>query len=101
MLSGGNQQKIALGKMMQVEPDIVILDEPAGYRCGNETAVYLFVRELVKQGKSCILISSELSEIIGLVISDCDAAEGFWVSSWAMKSMKKKSCCMPPALKEE
>jgi ribose transport system ATP-binding protein len=67
MLSGGNQQKIALGKMMQVEPDIVILDEPTrGIDVGTKQQVYLFVRELVKQGKSCILISSELSEIIGL-----------------------------------
>ncbi|HHT90956.1 MAG: sugar ABC transporter ATP-binding protein [Bacillota bacterium] len=67
MLSGGNQQKIALGKMMQVEPDIVILDEPTrGIDVGTKQQVYRFVRELVKQGKSCILISSELSEIIGL-----------------------------------
>ena len=66
-LSGGNQQKIALGKMMQVEPDIVILDEPTrGIDVGTKQQVYYFVRQLVEQGKSCILISSELGEIIGL-----------------------------------
>lgn len=67
MLSGGNQQKIALGKMMQVEPDIVILDEPTrGIDVGTKQQVYFFIRQLVEQGKSCILISSELGEIIGL-----------------------------------
>ncbi|HPT82642.1 MAG TPA: sugar ABC transporter ATP-binding protein [Limnochordia bacterium] len=67
MLSGGNQQKIALGKMMQVDPDVVILDEPTrGIDVGTKQQVYYFVRELVKQGKSCILISSELPEIVGL-----------------------------------
>lgn len=67
MLSGGNQQKIALGKMMQIEPDIVILDEPTrGIDVGTKQQVYLFIRGLVEEGKSCILVSSELSEIIGL-----------------------------------
>lgn len=67
MLSGGNQQKIALGKLMQVEPDIVILDEPTrGIDVGTKQQVYYFIRELAKRGKSCILISSELPEIVGL-----------------------------------
>ncbi len=67
MLSGGNQQKIALGKMMQVDPDIVILDEPTrGIDVGTKQQVYFFIRDLVEQGKSCILISSELGEIISL-----------------------------------
>lgn len=67
MLSGGNQQKIALGKMMQVDPDVVILDEPTrGIDVGTKQQIYFFIRELVRRGKSCILISSELGEVIGL-----------------------------------
>lgn len=66
-LSGGNQQKIALGKIMQVDPEIVILDEPTrGIDVGTKQQIYYFVRELTKQGKSVILISSEMQEIIGL-----------------------------------
>lgn len=66
-LSGGNQQKLAFGKMMQIEPEIVILDEPTrGIDIGTKQQVYFFIRDLVKRGMSCILISSELGEIIGL-----------------------------------
>ncbi|HBG01629.1 MAG TPA: ABC transporter ATP-binding protein [Firmicutes bacterium] len=67
MLSGGNQQKIALGKMMQINPEIVILDEPTrGIDVGTKQQVYFFIRDLVEQGTSCILVSSELGEVISL-----------------------------------
>ncbi|MFW5986536.1 MAG: sugar ABC transporter ATP-binding protein [Halanaerobiales bacterium] len=66
-LSGGNQQKLALAKIMQVEPEIIILDEPTrGIDVGTKQQIYYFVKELVEQGKSCIMVSSELQEIIGL-----------------------------------
>ena len=66
-LSGGNQQKVALAKIMQVEPQILILDEPTrGIDVGTKRQIYFFIHELARQGKSCILISSELQEIIGL-----------------------------------
>lgn len=66
-LSGGNQQKVALGKIMQVDPEIVILDEPTrGIDVGTKQQIYYFVRELTEQGRSVILISSEMQEIIGL-----------------------------------
>lgn len=66
-LSGGNQQKLALGKIMQVDPDILILDEPTrGIDVGTKREIYYFIQRLTEQGKSVILISSELPEIIGL-----------------------------------
>lgn len=66
-LSGGNQQKLALAKMMQVEPEILILDEPTrGIDVGTKREIYHFIQQLTEQGKSVILISSELPEIIGL-----------------------------------
>ena len=66
-LSGGNQQKIVLAKIMQISPDIIILDEPTrGIDIGTKRQIYFFISELTKEGKACILISSELPEIIGL-----------------------------------
>lgn len=66
-LSGGNQQKLLLAKIMQIEPDIIIIDEPTrGIDVGTKHQIYLFINELTKQGKSCVLISSEMQEIIGM-----------------------------------
>jgi ribose transport system ATP-binding protein len=66
-LSGGNQQKVALAKAMEVEPEIVILDEPTrGIDINTKQMIYRFINDLARQGKSCIVISSELPEIIGL-----------------------------------
>ncbi|MFS8542573.1 MAG: sugar ABC transporter ATP-binding protein, partial [Limnochordales bacterium] len=66
-LSGGNQQKLALAKIMQVEPEIIILDEPTrGIDVGTKREIYYFIHQLAAQGRAVILISSELQEIIGL-----------------------------------
>lgn len=66
-LSGGNQQKVVLGKVMQIDPEIIILDEPTrGIDVGTKRQIYFLVRELVSRGKSVIVISSELPEVIGL-----------------------------------
>jgi ribose transport system ATP-binding protein len=66
-LSGGNQQKIVLGKWMAAEPDIFILDEPTrGVDVGAKAEIYQLIFELAQLGKSVILISSEMEEIINL-----------------------------------
>jgi ribose transport system ATP-binding protein len=66
-LSGGNQQKLLLGKMMLLEPEIVVIDEPTrGIDIGTKQQIYRFVAELAAQGKSVIVISSEMQELIGL-----------------------------------
>lgn len=66
-LSGGNQQKLILSKWTFVEPDILILDEPTrGIDVGAKYEIYLIINKLVSEGKSVILISSELPEIIGM-----------------------------------
>ena len=66
-LSGGNQQKLLLAKTMLTEPEIVIIDEPTrGIDIGTKQQIYHFVRELARQGKAVIVISSELPEVIGL-----------------------------------
>lgn len=66
-LSGGNQQKVVLAKWLYNDADILILDEPTrGIDVGAKYEIYLLMLELVKQGKSIIMISSELPEIFAL-----------------------------------
>jgi len=66
-LSGGNQQKLLLAKTMLVEPDIVIIDEPTrGIDIGTKQQIYSFIDRLARSGKSVIVISSEMAEVIGL-----------------------------------
>ncbi len=66
-LSGGNQQKLALAKILQTSPQIVILDEPTrGVDVGAKREIYFLIQQLTEAGKSVIVISSELSELLGL-----------------------------------
>lgn len=66
-LSGGNQQKVLLAKWMFAEPDVLILDEPTrGIDVGAKYEIYCIINELVAAGKSVIMISSELPEILGM-----------------------------------
>ncbi len=66
-LSGGNQQKVLLAKWMFAEPDILILDEPTrGIDVGAKYEIYCIINQLVADGKSVIMISSELPEILGM-----------------------------------
>ncbi|RDW20699.1 multiple monosaccharide ABC transporter ATP-binding protein [Oceanobacillus chungangensis] len=66
-LSGGNQQKVVLGKWIFTDPDVLILDEPTrGIDVGAKFELYKVINELVEKGKSVILISSELPELIGM-----------------------------------
>jgi ABC-type sugar transport system ATPase subunit len=66
-LSGGNQQKVVLAKWLQRNADILIFDEPTrGIDVGAKYEIYLLINQLVAAGKSVLLISSELSEVIGM-----------------------------------
>lgn len=66
-LSGGNQQKVLLSKWMFADPDIMILDEPTrGIDVGAKYEIYCIINRLVADGKSVIMISSELPEVIGM-----------------------------------
>ena len=66
-LSGGNQQKVLLGKWIFAEPDILILDEPTrGIDVGAKYEIYCIINQLVAEGKSILMISSELPEILGM-----------------------------------
>ena len=66
-LSGGNQQKVLLAKWMFAEPDVLILDEPTrGIDVGAKYEIYCIINQLVSEGKSVVMISSELPETIGM-----------------------------------
>jgi putative multiple sugar transport system ATP-binding protein len=66
-LSGGNQQKVSLGKWLFVNPKVLILDEPTrGIDVGAKFEIYTLMNKLVDQGMSIIMISSELPEVLGM-----------------------------------
>ncbi|QUA54381.1 multiple monosaccharide ABC transporter ATP-binding protein [Aristaeella lactis] len=66
-LSGGNQQKVLLAKWMFAEPDIMLLDEPTrGIDVGAKYEIYCIINDLAAAGKSVVMISSELPEVLGL-----------------------------------
>lgn len=66
-LSGGNQQKVVIAKWLATLPKVIILDEPTkGIDIGSKAAVHEFMGELVAQGLSVIMVSSELPEVLGM-----------------------------------
>ncbi|MFL6682379.1 MAG: sugar ABC transporter ATP-binding protein [Burkholderiaceae bacterium] len=66
-LSGGNQQKLAIAKVLQPDPRVVVLDEPTrGVDVGAKREIYFLIQRLADEGRAVIVISSELMELIGL-----------------------------------
>jgi methyl-galactoside transport system ATP-binding protein len=78
-LSGGNQQKVIVSRWLMTLPDILIMDEPTrGIDVGAKYEIYTIMAELVKQGKSIIMVSSEMPELIGMsdrIMVMCDGKE--------------------------
>jgi putative multiple sugar transport system ATP-binding protein len=76
-LSGGNQQKVVVSRTLMADPDIFIVDEPTrGIDVGAKSEIYGILDALVKQGKSVIMISSELPEALGMADRICVMNEG-------------------------
>lgn len=66
-MSGGNQQKLLLAKIMETEPQIIIIDEPTrGIDVGTKQQIYQFISTLAREGNTIIVVSSEMPEVIGL-----------------------------------
>lgn len=66
-LSGGNQQKVLVGRWLLSDCDILILDEPTrGVDVGAKYEIYKIMRDLAKKGKAIIMVSSEMPELLGM-----------------------------------
>lgn len=67
VLSGGNQQKVLLAKILALDPEVVILDEPTrGVDVGAKSEIYAIIDALAKRGKAILLISSEMNEVLSM-----------------------------------
>jgi ribose transport system ATP-binding protein len=75
-LSGGNQQKCIMGRWLEINPDILILDEPTrGIDVGTKYEIYVLIKKIAEAGGSVIMISSELPEVLAMsnrVITICE-----------------------------
>ena len=76
-LSGGNQQKVVIGRTLNAEPRIVILDEPTkGIDVGAKAEIYNLINQLAERGVAVVLISSELPELMAMSDRFLVMAEG-------------------------
>ncbi|WP_295851244.1 sugar ABC transporter ATP-binding protein, partial [Tardiphaga sp.] len=82
-LSGGNQQKVMLSKWLFTDPNVLILDEPTrGIDVGAKYEIYCIINELADAGKSVIVISSEMPELLGICDRICVMNEGAFVGEF-------------------
>lgn len=66
-LSGGNQQKVLIGRWLLTDPDVLIVDEPTrGIDVGAKSEIHSLITRLAGEGKAIIMISSELPEVMGM-----------------------------------
>ncbi|WP_369434067.1 sugar ABC transporter ATP-binding protein [Psychromonas sp. MME1] len=86
-LSGGNQQKVVIGKWLATKPKVIILDEPTkGIDIGSKAAVHEFMSELTSDGLAVIMISSELPEVMGMSDRIIVMREGLMAAEFERKN---------------
>ena len=91
-LSGGNQQKVLVGKWIFAEPDVLLLDEPTrGVDVGAKYEIYQIINDLVTQGKAVLMISSELPEILGMCDRIYVMNEGHMIAELDGKAASQES----------
>lgn len=103
-LSGGNQQKVMLARWILADPDVLILDEPTrGIDVGAKYEIYTIISELASKGKSVIVISSDLPEVLGLSDRIYVMNEGKFVGELSKNEATQESimeCIMKSNVKE-
>lgn len=103
-LSGGNQQKVMLARWIFADPDVLILDEPTrGIDVGAKYEIYTIINELASKGKSVIVISSDLPEVLGLSDRIYVMNEGKFVGELSKNEATQESimeCIMKSNVKE-
>ncbi|MBQ1465348.1 MAG: sugar ABC transporter ATP-binding protein, partial [Eubacteriaceae bacterium] len=91
-LSGGNQQKVIVSRWLAKDPDILIMDEPTrGIDVGAKYEIYCIIRDLAREGKSIIMVSSEMGELIGVadrIMVMCDGRVSGFVTGDDMNQEK-------------
>jgi ribose transport system ATP-binding protein len=86
-LSGGNQQKVALGRLLHQEADVLLLDEPTrGVDVGSKVEIYRLIGGLAARGKAVVMVSSYLPELLGI----CDR----------LSVMTRGTLCVPRRVEE-
>jgi ribose transport system ATP-binding protein len=101
-LSGGNQQKVALGRLLHHGLDVLLLDEPTrGIDVGSKAQIYALVDELAKQGKAVLVVSSQLPELLGVCDRICVMRRGELgaarpSSAWTEHSLLEEATGAPP-----
>lgn len=90
-LSGGNQQKLIVAKWLDMDSDILIFDEPTrGIDVGAKFEIYQLMHQLVENGKSIIMVSSDFEELIGMSDNVVVIAEGKMVGEVAKQEFDKE-----------
>ena len=91
-LSGGNQQKVVVAKWLATEPDLIILDEPTrGIDVGAKHEIYLLMNELINSGKTIIMITSEMEELLGMADRIIVLCEGVMTAELNKEDFDKES----------
>ena len=92
-LSGGNQQKVAIARLLHQEADVLLLDEPTrGIDVGSKAEIYRLIGDLAAQGKAVLMVSSYLPELLGIcdriaVMTPGVLSEARPVADWTEHSM--------------
>jgi putative multiple sugar transport system ATP-binding protein len=91
-LSGGNQQKVLIGRWLLTKPRILILDEPTrGIDVGAKYEIYCIINELAEAGRGVVMISSEMPELLGICDRICVMNDGAFVGEFTAAEATQES----------
>ena len=92
-LSGGNQQKVIIARWLRQEPKVLVLDEPTqGVDVGAKGEIYRIIAQLASKGLACVVVSSDLPELIGLAHRVAVMREGRMVGELSREKLAAKDC---------